>query len=311
MSLRSSTQKTNEFEVIVYGLVCLDILWRVPSLPPLGGAVGIQEERKVIGGEAANTAIALSRWGVRVALVGNALGEDAEGRLLWELFARNAPQVDTRFLTTSPDTFTSVPVLVATPDGQKTVFGRGRAHLRFPPLDPDLARSVRLFTVDGGAGDAGVRACEVAARAGKPIVAVDYTQDPDVSRLASLSIASRDNLDGNTSREGLNALAVSLRDRYGSTIVTCGEQGCLVAPGGASGKAVSLPAYPPPHVVDTTGAGDVFRAGMIYGRLHGWDVIQSARFASAAAALNCGALGGWTGVRPVEEIQAFQRKTGL
>ena len=303
------TQKTGEFEVIVYGLVCLDVIWRVPSLPPLGGAVGILEERKVIGGEAANTALALSRWGVRVALVGNALGDDPEGRLLRELLARDAPELDTRFLITSTDTYTSVPVLVATPDGQKTIFGRGRVHLRFPPLDSALVRSARLFTVDAGAGDAGVRACAVAAEAGKPTVALDYTHDPVVNRLASLSIASRDNLDGAALDEGPAAFVAGLRDCYGTTfIVTCGEQGCVVAAGGASGAAVSLPAYPPPQVVDTTGAGDVFRAGIIYGRLHGWDVMESARFASAAAALNCGALGGWTGVRSVKEIQAFQRE---
>lgn len=301
------TRKTGEFEVIVYGLVCLDVLWRVSHLPPLGGAVGIQEERKIIGGEAANTAIALSRWGVRVALLGNALGDDAEGRLVRELFARDAPEIETRFLTTSAETFTSVPVLIATPDGQKTIFGRGHGHLRFPPLDPNLTHSARLFTVDVSAGEAGIRACAVAAEVGTPIAAMDYTATPSVNHLASLSIASRDNLDG----EDLPALAAGLRDRYGSTfIVTCGEQGCVIAPGGTSGGAVSLPAYPPPQVVDTTGAGDVFRAGMIYGRLQEWDVIECARFASAAAALSCGTLGGWTGVRPVEEIQAFQRKAG-
>lgn len=303
------TPKNDEFEVMVYGLVCLDVLWRVPSLPPLGGAVRIEEEWKGIGGEAANTAVALSRWGVRVALVGNALGDDAEGRLLRELFARDAPDLDTRFLTTSTDTFTSVPVLVATPDGQKTIFGRGRDHLRFPLLDRDLARSVRLFTVDVGAGDAGVHACTVALQACRPIVAVDYTHHPAVNRMATLSIASRDNLDAADPEGSCDSFAATLRDRYGSTfVITCGEQGCVVAPGGNSGAVVSLPAYPPPHVLDTTGAGDVFRAGMIYGLLHEWDDMESALFASAAAALNCGALGGWSGVCPVEEIQAFQRE---
>jgi len=302
------TQQAGEFEVIVYGLVCLDTLWRVASLPPLGGAVRILEERKVIGGEAANTAIALSRWGVRVALVGNALGADAEGKLLRELFARDASEIDTRFLATSPDTFTSVPVLIATPDGRKTIFGRGRDHLIFPPLAPDLVQSARLLTVDGNASDAGIRACAVASKLGKPIVAMDYTQTPSVCRLASLSIASRDNLEG---EKDLKTLAAGLRDQYGSTfIITDGEQGCVVAPGGAMGEAIPLPACPLVEVVDTTGAGDVFRAGMIYGHLRGWDVIESARFASAAAALNCGALGGWAGVSSVKEVREFQHKAG-
>lgn len=78
--------------------------------------------------------------------------------------------------------------------------------------------------------------------------------------------------------------------------------------GGATGEAKSLPAYPPVEVIDTTGAGDVFQAGMIYGHLPGWDLIESARFASAAAALNCGALGGWAGVPSAKEIREFQHK---
>ena len=47
---------SQEIEVIVYGTVCLDVIWRVKSLPQPGEYVRILEERKVIGGEAANTA---------------------------------------------------------------------------------------------------------------------------------------------------------------------------------------------------------------------------------------------------------------
>ena len=67
-----------------------------------------------------------------------------------------------------------------------------------------------------------------------------------------------------------------------------------------------MPAYVAPAVVDSTGAGDVFRAGLIYGRLQSWDLERAIQFASAAAALNCGEMGGWCGVRSVEEIQEFQ-----
>ena len=77
----------DRYDVIVYGLVCLDTIWRVERLPMPGGYAQVLAERRTIGGEAANTAIALARWGVRVALVGYALGEDEDGRLLRALFA--------------------------------------------------------------------------------------------------------------------------------------------------------------------------------------------------------------------------------
>ena len=59
----------------------------------------------------------------------------------------------------------------------------------------------------------------------------------------------------------------------------------------------------PIHVVDTTGAGDVFHAGFIYGLLQNWEVIEILRFANAVAALKCRDLGGRRGIPSLEEAQ--------
>jgi sulfofructose kinase len=58
-------------------------------------------------------------------------------------------------------------------------------------------------------------------------------------------------------------------------------------------------------VVDTTGAGDIFHAGFIYGLLQGWPLERQLDFACAAAALNCtavGARGGIASLRAIEEL---------
>jgi Sugar kinases, ribokinase family len=60
-------------------------------------------------------------------------------------------------------------------------------------------------------------------------------------------------------------------------------------------------------VADTTGAGDIFRAGFIYGLLNGWTLEEQLDFSCAAAALNCmsaGARGGIKTVGAVEELMA-------
>jgi sulfofructose kinase len=63
-------------------------------------------------------------------------------------------------------------------------------------------------------------------------------------------------------------------------------------------------------VVDTTGAGDVFRAGFIYGLHQGWPLDRRLDFACAAAALNCMATGARGGIRSVDEIEQLMR-TGV
>ena len=300
---------SHEYDVLVYGTVCLDVLWRVAALPPPGGYVDILEERREIGGEAANTAIALARWGVKVALVGNALGDDEDGRLLRALFARDAPDIDLRFLTTSATAFTPYCVCTSTPDGERTMFGYRFTEMQPPPLDPVLASSARLFTMEPNAYEAGADACKVAAAAGMFTLPMDYAQDPIINAISSQVVTSSEHVGRDLSAAELKAFAARVRDDYGpTTIVTWGERGCFVAESGQSGRPpVPLPAYIAPSVVDTTGSGDIFRAGLLYGHLQAWDLFTTVRFASAAAALNCGEMGGWCGVRSVADIQTFQR----
>ncbi len=296
----------NTFDVIVYGTICLDAIWRVKELAPKGGYVSILEAKQMIGGEACNTAIALTRWGVRVALVGNALGDDDNGRLLRELLARDAPALDTRFVRTLPDAHTPFCACIATPDGERTMYGTGFSTMQCAELEPELARSVPWFTLDPNAWEPGRKAALCAAEQGASVLAMDYTRDPEVSRASALNVTSREHLTHPKTTEELAAYASHLRDECGqTTIVTLGAQGCLVAERGQSGLPTLIPAYHAPAMIDATGCGDVFRAGLLYGQLQHWDLLRSVRFASAAAALNCGAMGGWGGVQTVPEIENF------
>ena len=59
------------------------------------------------------------------------------------------------------------------------------------------------------------------------------------------------------------------------------------------------------NVVDTTGAGDVFHAGFIYGLLQNWEVVEILRFANAVAALKCLDLGGRRGIPTLGKVQKF------
>jgi ribokinase len=87
--------------------------------------------------------------------------------------------------------------------------------------------------------------------------------------------------------------ARALHARYGNlAVVTAGERGSWCV---GWGEAFHTPAFRV-NVVDTTGAGDVFHGGFLYGLLKDWPLRHVARFASAMAALKCRSAGGRAGI---------------
>jgi sulfofructose kinase len=94
----------------------------------------------------------------------------------------------------------------------------------------------------------------------------------------------------------------ALRKRHdGLLCVTLGSHGALALEGD---RAVYSPGFRI-TAVDTTGAGDVFRGGFIYGLLRRWPTEQILQFANAAAAVSCTRLGALTGVPDLAEVEAL------
>ena len=105
-----------------------------------------------------------------------------------------------------------------------------------------------------------------------------------------------------TGEEEPAAVAAWLRERgVGDVVLKCGSSGCYASGEGFEG---ALDAFPV-DAVDGTGAGDAFVAGLLYGRLAGWPLERSARFANAVGALATTAVGAVEGVRGLEETLAF------
>jgi sugar/nucleoside kinase (ribokinase family) len=98
-----------------------------------------------------------------------------------------------------------------------------------------------------------------------------------------------------------------MKRRYGCTVTaaTLGEDGVRAWDGN---RFHATPAYQVP-VTDTTGAGDIFHAGFIYGLLQDWPLDRQLDFACAAAALNCTAAGARGGIGPVEAIERLMART--
>ena len=285
-------------EVIVYGTVCLDRFLPVDA----DGNPLTEMPEEMPGGEAFNTATALAGWGVDVLLTGTAIGRDPEGNRLRHLLDSSALGLPRTYIPDDANAVTPVCTVRVFPDGERHMSGRGFAEAVAPlPLPDSLLAARPLYTCDPNLGPPAVEAALNAAAAGCPVVAMDFAPIPQVVQVSRLLVTSREFL----AKQGVPGAPEEIARRLllsgaQTAIVTRGADGCLVADRDAG--VFPHPAFPLGDVVDTTGAGDTFRAGLCYGLLRDLSLSDTVRFASAAAALHCRVRGGGSRV-PVEAVQ--------
>jgi sulfofructose kinase len=164
--------------------------------------------------------------------------------------------------------------------------------------------------VDGYETAAATVAAQWAREAGVPVVAdldETYPGVEDLIRNVDYLIVSRDFPCRLTGERTLEKALRRMHADFECTVTaaTLGQDGVLAWDGR---KFYLHAAYRVP-VVDTTGAGDIFHAGFIYGLLQGWQLEQRLDFASAAAALNCTAQGARGGIRTVKDVQKLMATT--
>lgn len=281
---------------LAHGIICHDYIVRVDRYPRQGAGAGIIAEGTFIGGEAANCAVALATWGMPTWLGGNVLGDDERGReVLAKLEA--VPGLDAGAVAVEHGYETPHAVILACDAGHRTIIGKF-GDLRPGPLpEDDVIGAADVVTVEAYLGAPSLAIAELAHAMGKPVIAVDVPADSPLARVSSIVV--------NSSGMGGDDPAAAAREVAAAgpelAVITLGEQGCVAAT--AAGEIMQVPTYPV-EVADSTGAGDIFRAGMVYAAAQGSPAEQSLRFASAAAALNCRGLGGCGAIATVEEILA-------
>jgi len=286
--------------ILVFGTVCLDRIRRVPHMPEPGGYVEITSEEFALGGEAANTANALRVWGADFVLAGNGLGDDP--RLASALRERGLPYVEDQIL--QPGQTPVCDVYVAD-DGERTMIGQGFSAMA-ATVDPRKIpfRPGEWFTAEPNMGEAAREAVSLAHAAGMKVYTMDFVRPDDPVFPGTIWQSSTDwaGVCGNP-QANLTWLAEFVDRRQCFAVLSDGPYGFIA---GSPEIAPRLhPPYPCPGIVDTTGAGDIFRAGMLFGLDRGWPIPRCLQFASAAGCLACSSLGATAWVPSVEEIDAL------
>jgi sugar/nucleoside kinase (ribokinase family) len=275
---------------------------------------------EISGGSAANTMVGIASLGGRAGFIGKTAGDT-----FGQVFSHDIRSAGVTF-TTAAAPEGSAPtgrcIVLVTPDGQRTLntFLGVSPELGADEIDGPLIASARVLYLEGYLFDrpqakaAFREAAALAAKAGRKValsLSDAFCVDRHRSEFRALASAHVDILLANeaellslyqtasfaeaASQAGRDvALAALTRSEKGSVVIVQGEQ-------------FAIPAAPVARVVDTTGAGDLFAAGFLYGVATDRGPVAAGRLGSLAAAEVIGHIG----ARPEVSLADLARRHGL
>jgi len=299
--------RSPRYDVVCIGSCCWDVLGVCREYPQLDQKRPLEELSEQGGGQAATAAACVAKLGGRVAFIGR-VGNDRYGQNIMRAFEEVGVDISwgLRVLPGERSQFAFCVAEHGT--GRRAILWRPPSLQPLPPEDVDLqhALDTRVVLVDGHHVQAGLALARQAHEAGIPTVA-DLERPREglegLFAVVSFPILPQDFALDWSGASSIEEAGRALATRTsGTLIVTLGTEGSVAfTPEGLHHQ----PAFAVEEVVDTTGAGDVYHGAFAYAIARGQGLHEAMRFASAAAALSCRALGGRAGLPTEDEVLAL------
>jgi sugar/nucleoside kinase (ribokinase family) len=272
------------------------------------------------GGSAANTIVGIASLGARAAYVGK-VRDDQIGRLYSHDIRAAGVAFETTPAVGGPATGCSY--ILVTPDGERTMntFLGAAQELTPEDIDPAQVAASSILYLEGylwdpkDAKDAFVKASTIAHDAGRQVAltlsdsfCVDRYRDEffDLMRKGTVDLvfANEAELHSLYQTSDFDAALSQLRSDARLAVITRSEKGCVVVSGDG---IIAVGAFPIEKIVDTTGAGDLFAAGFLFGLVRGVGHERAGRLGALAAAEVIGHIG----ARPQVSLKELARQNGL
>ena len=290
------------------GQCSLDYLALVDSYPEADTKKEVLQWEVQGGGPVATALVSLTRLGVRCRFHG-IIGDDDAGMRIKQSLQRE--HINVTGLYKRKNAFSQIAFIVIERDnGRRTIFWkRPSGHeLRAEELGPDFLRKTEFLLLDGLMKTSSLYAAKMARNLNIPVM-LDAGRLRegmiDLARICDYVVASEEfakDLGWNGSPEAFRKKVIKLKFKVFT--VTLGDRGNITF---LEDRFFSVPAFKV-LVADTTGAGDVFHGGYIFGILKGWNITKTIRFASACAALKCRKIGGRAGIPDLNEVLGYLKK---
>jgi len=297
--------------ILCIGLPVRDLTFAVESVPGRGQKFPSQRFAQIIGGNALNAAIGVSRLGGRASMTGP-MGDKNEtaDQFLFDDLAKEG--IDSAHLVHMPGLVTPISAVMIDPSGERTI-----VTFRDPDLwkvklpDHDLLlKDCDAILIESRCAGFATELCIEARHRGIPVVVdIDSTLSQREGLLTASShlIFSDDALQSTAGiTDNLKALQKMATLTSSFLAVTRGPKGTLWLD--EHGHPKETPAFPV-HTVDTLGAGDIFHGAFALEFAGGKSVPEALRFASAAAALKCTRYGGAFACPQRAEVEQLLRES--
>lgn len=299
-------------DVVGLGLNATDTVLIVPVFPALGEKERVHSSFVHAGGQVTSTLVTCQKLGLRTRYIGK-VGDDKGGRI--QMKSLKDEGVDVRYTRRVRDTPSQFGhILVDQKTGERIVLWDRDSRLVVTPeeLTERSITAGRVLHVDGCDVEAAIQAARWARQARIPVVAdldTVYRKVETLLPYVNYLIASTGFLPAFTGEANPFKAIQTVTEEYKMRAagMTLGREGALVR---LDGRFHYSPGFVV-KAVDTTGAGDIFHGGFIYGLLAGWETDRILDFANAMAALNCTALGARGGIKTraeAEDIMARGRR---
>jgi sugar/nucleoside kinase (ribokinase family) len=305
-----------KLDIVGFGLSTLDVVMVMKDMPNWQYGGWVSQFAFQNGGMAATAIVAAARVGAKAGFVGT-IGNDEIADLKRKYLTKYGVDASRMIKRDAPEGQVSF-VYVQDGTGER-VFAPNSRFIEGPPqaheIDKEYLTSAEILHMDALYLEPSVKAAEMMKEAGKQ-VAVDLGTStgmdvvPEVKRLVELTdilITGAGFSQALTKKTDLKAamretLAIGPR----LVVETQGVEGCVTV---TKDEDFHTPAFPV-TAVNTTNAGDVFHGAYYLGLIKGWNLKDTAVFASAASALLCTKVTG-DRIPTYDQVVAFLKERGV
>jgi len=295
------------FDVVGVGANSVDYVYRLPDFPAPEGPkskLRILQHEISPGGQTATTLCTCAALGLEPTYIGAAGNDDNGERIRDELTNRS---VDVSHLAIRDTDNAFAVILLNEKQGERVVLWHRQSVLDLEPeeIDPDAISSARLVHVDDVDENAAILAASLARASGVPVTSdIERVgvRTRELLSFVTIPIFAEHVLEALTGEKDFELGLRAVREPHHDMVcVTLGARGALMLAGDRLYRVAGIPV----DVVDSTGAGDVFRGAFIAALLRGNGPQDILRFANLAAALSCTRPGAIGGIPALAEIQAL------